>query len=147
MQGPGHFRCTQSIFDAGMESKTLPGQKQHELFFFFFTKLSDFLLCIKSCVIIQPLCHEFFIVAAFCLNAKWSTAAWPVCLSPSGLLYVCLVCLYVFKAHILFVMWLLYPVKARMHTSSNQRLLRLSRKQREEGGRARMCRGMTEKEE
>lgn len=97
MQGPGHFRCTQSIFDAGMESKTLPGQKQHELFFFFFTKLSDFLLCIKSCVIIQPLCHEFFIVAAFCLNAKWSTAAWPVCFSPSGLLYVCLVCLYFLK--------------------------------------------------
>lgn len=62
----------QSVCEAAMEGKTQPGQS---LNFFFFTNLCDFLLCIKSPVIIQPLCHEFFIVAVFCLNAKWSMAA------------------------------------------------------------------------
>lgn len=61
---PGIFRCTLSIFDSGgLEGKTLYLDRSG--LNFFRSSLTFFLLCITSCVIIQPLCHEFFIVAAF----------------------------------------------------------------------------------
>lgn len=140
MESPGPFRCTQSIFDSHMGGKTLyldRSSRNPTFFFIFITNLSDFLLCrkyIKSCVIIQSLCHEFFIVAAFCLNAKWSTTACPVCFPPSGL-PTSILSAFIFKTLILFVMWLLSPVKAYMPTSGKLQTPGLVSRERERASR------------